>query len=313
MKQSLGRIAAIALNTYRESVRARILLGLAGVALAASFYSLVVGAYTLGSAPRVVSDLGTAAISIFGIAVAVVIGATSLHRELEQKTIFPILARPIARAEYVIGKYLGTMLVLAVFVAAYTGVVLFLAAALGGRSMGLVIVIALVKSALFGTGLWRSSTFRTYGPIPLALALLVVGIALSDVAPIERRFVLGWGALAFLEIGIASAIATLFSSFSTPFMSALFTLGLIVVGRNADALATLPVKFFGELGHTAGVVLAKLVPNLQLYVPPRPLLTGEAVDARTADYLMLAAANAVAWSVGLLAVASAIFRRRDFT
>ena len=97
MIRPLGRVGAIALNTYRESVRARILIGLAGVALAVSLYSLVVGAYTLRNAPRVVSDIGTAAISAFGIIVAVVIGATSLHRELDQKTIFPILARPIAR------------------------------------------------------------------------------------------------------------------------------------------------------------------------------------------------------------------------
>jgi Cu-processing system permease protein len=310
---SLGRISAIALNTYRESVRARILIGLAGVALAASLYSLVVGAYTLGSAPRVVSDLGTAAISIFGIAVAIVIGATSLYRELEQKTIFPILARPVSRGEYLVGKYLGTMLTLAVFVTAYTGVVLMLAATLGGRDIGLVVVIAVVKSAIAGVGVWRNQTFRTYGPIPLAVAVLVAGILLSDVAPLERRYVLGWGALAFLEIGIVAAIATFYSSFSTPFMSALFTLGLVLVGRNADALANLPVKFFGQRLHDGGVILSKMVPNLQLYVPPRTLLTGEALDVQTGPYLLLAAANAAAWSVGLLAVASAIFRRRDFT
>ena len=54
----LRRVLAIALNTYRESVRARILLGLVGVAFAAALYSLVVGAYTLTNAPRVVSTWG---------------------------------------------------------------------------------------------------------------------------------------------------------------------------------------------------------------------------------------------------------------
>ena len=54
----LVRVLTIALNTYRESVRARILLGLAGVAFAVAFYSIIVGAYTLRNAPRVVSDLG---------------------------------------------------------------------------------------------------------------------------------------------------------------------------------------------------------------------------------------------------------------
>jgi Cu-processing system permease protein len=49
-----------------------------------------------------------------------------------------------------------------------------------------------------------------------------------------------------------------------------------------------------------------------LYVPPRPLLTGEAAELQLFDYTLLAAAQALAWSVGLLAAASLIFRRRDF-
>ena len=59
------RVATVALNTYREAVRARILLGMAGVALAAAFYSLVVGAFTIEDAPRVVADLGAATIIVW--------------------------------------------------------------------------------------------------------------------------------------------------------------------------------------------------------------------------------------------------------
>jgi Cu-processing system permease protein len=117
----LARVITIALNTYRESVRARILLGLAGVAFAVAFYSLIVGAFTLQEAPRVVADLGAAASSVFSIVVAILIGATSLHRELEQKTIFPLLARPIRRTEYLLGKYFGTLLVITVFILAQGG------------------------------------------------------------------------------------------------------------------------------------------------------------------------------------------------
>ena len=313
MIRPLGRVGAIALNTYRESVRARILIGLAGVALAVSLYSLVVGAYTLRNAPRVVSDLGTAAISAFGIIVAVVIGATSLHRELDQKTIFPILARPIARHEYLLGKYLGTMLVMAVFVAAYAGVVLLLAALMGDRAPGLDVGLGLGAVAAFGIAAWRVPPVRTYGPIALAAVLLVLGVVLAGVAPLERRFILGSASLALLEIGIVTAIATLFSAFSSPFLSALLTLMLVGVGRNADALARLPEKFFGKPIHDAGVFLSKVVPNLHLYVAPRPLLTGEALDADTPRYLALAAANALGWTVVLLAAAAVIFRRRDFT
>lgn len=306
------RVLAIALNTYRESVRARILLGLAGVAFAVAFYSLVVGAYTLKYAPRVVSDLGAASLSIFSVAVAIIIGATSLHRELEQKTLFPILARPIQRGEYLTGKYLGTLLTLGVFIMADAGLVLLISAALGGRPLALIFGVGALSVAALAGAAWRWPWARTFGLIPWATALLVLGTALALNAPEELRVVLGASALAFLEVSIVAAFATLFSSFSTPFLSALLTLGVFLIGRNSDALARFPVKTFGQGMHDAGVLLSKVAPNLHVYVPPRPLLTGESIDARLSSYLGMAALSAAGWSVGLLAVASLIWKRRDF-
>jgi len=311
-----GRVSAIALNTYRESVRARILIGLAGVALAVSIYSLVVGAYTLKNAPRVVTDLGSASISIFSLAVAVIIGATSLHRELEQKTLFPILARPIRRGEYLVGKYLGTLLTIAVFIMADAGVVLMLGAGLAGRSVPLLLSTALGWLALAGVVAWRVPAMRTYGPIPWAAGMLVLGALFSHAAPDERQVVLASCALTFLEIGIVTSIVTLFASFSTPFLSALLTVGLFIVGRQADTLARLPIKTFGEtlgpLIHAAGVALSKVVPNLQIYVPPRPLLLGELATVKLSTYLGMASLTSIGWSLALLTVAVLVFNERDF-
>jgi ABC-type transport system involved in multi-copper enzyme maturation permease subunit len=309
-----GRVLAVALNTYRESVRARILLGLAGVAFAVALYSLVVGAFTLKNASRVVSDLGAASISIFSLAVAIIIGATSLHRELEQKTVFPILARPIRRGEYLVGKYVGTLLTLAVFITADAGLVMLLEAAIARDSSPLVLRmsagLALGLTAALAMGAWRIPAARTYGPIPWAVAMLIAGSLLAS--PDERRVVLGSGALTLLEIGIVAGFATLFSSFSTPFLSALMTLGVFVVGRQADNLSKLPPKMFGEAAHQAGVMLSKVVPNLQIFVPPRPLLVGEVADVKLASYLGMASLTSLGWSVGLLAVAVLVFNERDF-
>lgn len=308
----LDRVVAIALNTYRESVRARILLGLAGAAFAVAFYSIVVGAYTLHDASRVVSDLGSASISIFSIAVTIVIGSSSLHRELEQKTLFPILARPIRREEYLVGKYLGTLLTIVVFVMADAGLVLLISAAIGGRSLALVLGVGGLAAAGLALAMWRSTRARTYGPIPWAALLLAAGAALAGVVPDERRVVLAGCTLAVLEVAIIAAFGLLFASFSTPFLSALLTVGIIVIGRNADLLAQLPTKFFGAAIHAGGVVLSRVVPNLHVFVPPRPLLSGEAVGEPLGSYLMMAGATAIAWAVGLLAVASFVFRKRDF-
>jgi Cu-processing system permease protein len=308
----LGRTLAIALNTYRESVRARILLGLAGVALAVSLYSLVVGAYTLRNAPRVVSNLGTASISLFSLVVAIVVGVTSLHRELEMKTIFPILARPLSRGEYVVGKFAGTLLVLAVFIAADAGAVLVLSGILGGRSVGLSVGLSLGSVALFvGLGL-KSPRALTFGSIPWAFVLLALGVWLSGTAPIERRVVLSSALLTLLEAAIITALATLFSAFSTPFVSAVLTVGVFIIGRQADLLAKLPVKFFGQLVHDLGALLSKVVPNLQLFVPARPLLAGESIDVSFASYAAMAALTSLGWTVGLLTAAVFIFKRRDF-
>jgi len=308
----LARISVVALNTYREAVRARVLHGLFALAIATAGYCLVVGAFALNSSLRVVSDLGAASISIYGVVVAVVLGATSLYRELELKTIFPILARPIRRSEYLLGKYLGTVLTLAVFIAANSGVLLLALGAQAGRPVALPMSIAVAATLVAIALAFRFARARTYLPIPWAALVLLAGAYLAGGAPDDRRVVLGSALLTLAEVALVTAIATLFSSFSSPFLSAIFTFGLFVVGRSADTLARLPARIFGESLASAGALLAKLVPNLMLYVPPRPLLTGEASGPSLVSYLGMAVLHSVAWSVLLLACASLLFRRRDF-
>ena len=307
-----GRVLAIALNTYRESLRARILIGLAGAAFAVALYSIIVGAYTLRQSARVVSDLGIASISIFGLAVAIIIGATSLYRELEQKTIFPILARPIRRGEYLIGKYLGTLLTVAVFVLADAGLLLLISAGVSGRPIGLVIGAGAASLVALAVAAWRLPPLRTYGFLPWSVVFLGIGIALSSVSPVERQVVLVGSGLALLEVGIIAAWATFFSSFSTPFLSALLTLGMLLIGRNADMLAKLPAKYFPAFITEGGKQLARVVPNLQIFVPARPLLAGEVAEVNLATYLGWAGVTSLAWTIALLALSAFIFKRRDF-
>jgi Cu-processing system permease protein len=308
----LYRMATVALNAYRESVRARVLIGLTCIAFAVAFYALIVGAYTLNDAPRVVGDLGAAGISLFSIVVAVAISATTLHRELEQKTVLPILARPLRRSEYLVGKYLGTMLVVGVFIMADAGLVLMMSASLAGRSLSLVLGVGTGLVAIFVAGALRWPAVATFGPILFAAALLLAGFVLAGNAPPVRLLVVSSSALSFLEVGVVAAVATFFASFSTPFLTTFFTAGMFILGRSADALARLPRKVFGSVIHDAGAVLATLLPNLQVYVPARSLLTGEALDARVSSYVAMAAVQTLAWAIGLLACASFVFRRRDF-
>jgi len=308
----LGRVLAITLNTYREAVRARVLYGLIALALATTAYSLVVASMSLHDEARVVADLGAASISLYAVLVSIVLGATSLHRELELKTIFPILTRQLRRHEYVVGKYLGTLLTLLVFVAIDGGAVLGILAAETGRSPVTMGLVAAGFLAALGVLLWRVRMSRVFVLVPWSAALFVTMALLADTAGGERRLVLASCALSALEVAIVAAIATVFSSFSSPFLTAIFTLGVFLVGRSADTLANLPVKVVGPTASKVGAAIAKVVPNLHAYVPPRPLLLGQVPEAPVWSHVGSAALNALGYAVVLLALSCIVFRRRDF-
>jgi Cu-processing system permease protein len=308
----LARIEVVALNTYREAVRARVLHGLFALALGTGGYCLVVGAYALQNSQRVVSDLGSASVSLYGIIVAVVLGATSLYRELELKTIYPILVRPVRRWEYLVGKFLGTVLTLLAFIAANAGALMLALAHGAGRPLPAVLGAGLGSVAVAFLVGWRLPRYRTILPVFWALALAALGFWLASGAPDDRRVVLGSALLTVCEVSVVVAFATVFAAFSSPFLTAIFTFGVFLVGRSADTLGHLPARVFGNAIKTLGTVLSHVAPNLMVYVPPRPLLTGEVASVGLGAYLGLAALQALAWSAGLLTVASFIFRRRDF-
>ncbi len=299
-------------NTYREAVRARILHGLFALAVGTALYALVVGEYASRNSLRVVSDIGSFTVSTFGIVVAIVLGATGLYREVELKTVFPILARPLTRGQYLLGKYLGTVLTLLVFMLANSAILLACLRFTSGGGLLVPAGVLLGSIAVAWAIAHRWAHVRTVMPILWSLVLVVVAWMLAEDAPDDRRVVLVAALLALLEVAIIAALATLFSAFTSPFLTAVCTFGVFLVGRSADTLAKLPPRVFGQALHDMGQALAHVVPNLMVYVPPRPLLTGEASDVALPEYLALAAAQAVLWSTGLLIVATMVFRKKDF-
>ena len=308
----VGRIFAIAMNTYREAVRARVLFGLLAAALAASAYSLVIATMSIKQEMRIVADIGSASISAFAVLVAIILGATSLYRELELKTIFPILTRRLRRPEYIVGKYLGILAVLVAFVAIDGAAVLTVLSIQGGATTAaaagsgtLLVVLAIL--------LWRAKLTRVFVVLPWSLVAFVVMALIASGAGAERRIVVLSAVLTVAEVGIVTAIALLFSSFSSPFLTAIFTTMVFLIGRSADTLGNLPERIFGSAVHTAGSVLAKVFPNLNAYVPARPVLLGQVPTVPIAGYMMSALGNAVLYAVVLLVISSIVFRRRDFT
>lgn len=110
----IDRLGAIGLHTFREAVRDRILVMFLVFALLLMASSTVLSWLTVGSELKIVTDLGLAALALFGTLMAVFIGITLVHKEVEKKTIYAVLAKPVPRWQFLVGKYLGLMLTLAV-------------------------------------------------------------------------------------------------------------------------------------------------------------------------------------------------------
>ncbi len=307
-----GRVSAIAMNTYREAVRARVLFGLLALALATSVYSLVIAAMSIRQESRIVADIGASSMSLYAVFVSVILGATSLYRELELKTIFPVLTRRLRRHEYVLGKYLGIFATLLVFVAIDGATILGIMAIQSAKHLSLTIGAVVGMFVVLGILLWRAKYSRVFVLLPWSVALFLVMVLLCDDQVAERQVLVVSTLLTLAEVAIVGAIAMVFSSFSSPFLTAIFTAWLFLIGRSADTLGNIPERVFGSTVRTIGAVLARIVPNLNVYVPARPLLLGQIASVPVWSYVARAWMNAIFYAVVLLALSAIIFRKRDF-
>lgn len=109
----MTRALTVAANTVREAVRDRLLYNLVVFAVLLTAGSLTISQLTLGDQWRIIADIGTASAQVFGTLIAVFLGVGLVARELDRRTSYALLARPLSRAEFVIGKYLGLMATLA--------------------------------------------------------------------------------------------------------------------------------------------------------------------------------------------------------
>jgi ABC-type transport system involved in multi-copper enzyme maturation permease subunit len=104
----------VAINTFREAVRDRVLYNLIFFALLMIAAAILVGQISLGIDRMVIINLGLSAISIFGIIMAIFIGVGLVYKEMEKRTLYSLLAKPIRRWEFLVGKFGGLLLTLVV-------------------------------------------------------------------------------------------------------------------------------------------------------------------------------------------------------
>ena len=309
---SIPRIYAIALNTYREAVRDRILLGVIILAAGLLALTLALAELSLDQQMRVVTDLGLASISLFSVVVAIFLGSSLLYKEIERKTLYVILPKPIARYEFLLGKYFGIVMTCAVFIAIMGALQLLVTAIQAGASTVLVVAVPVALLLILGVALVVAKDRTTVVPIWSVIALTACAWICSTV-DIELFRLLAALVLNLGEVVILTAVALLFSSFSTPFLTGAFTFGVWLVGRAAHDMVAMKTRVLSPGVKTLLSWLAEIVPNFNLFVPGRTTLATYGTEHGTPlAYVATSMGYAVLYATVTLFIAALVFRRRDF-
>jgi ABC-type transport system involved in multi-copper enzyme maturation permease subunit len=130
----MRRACAVALNTFREAVRDRVLYNLVFFALLMMAAAVAVGQISIGIEQTVIVSLGLSAISVIGLLISIFIGVALVSKEMDKRTLYALLAKPVRRWEFLLGKFGGLVLTLAVNTAA--------------MAAGLLLVMLYVKHSL---------------------------------------------------------------------------------------------------------------------------------------------------------------------
>ena len=254
-----SRIGAIAFNTFREAVRDRVLYNLVFFAILMVGAALLFGQISVGIHLIVLINLGLTAISIFGVVIAIFIGIGLVSKEIEKKTLYTVLARPVRRWEFILGKFFGLV--------------------------GTLVVNTFFMAIGFFAGVLYLAHTLSRQDVPLVIALYFI----------------------VLQFIIVTAIALLFSSFSSPLLSAVFAFALFIIGTFAEDLRGFAAIAHGPTKWLASG-LAYVVPNFSALNVVSSVAHHQPVAASLVAYN---SAYAVLYATFAIAAAAFIFEYRD--
>lgn len=258
---TISRIGTIARNAFREAVRDRVLYNLVLFVLLLTAGAIFLGELSGGQEAKIIVDLGLSSILLFGVFIAIFVGVGLVHKEIERRTIYAILSKPIGRGEFLLGKYLGLCLTL------------------------------LVNVVVMGAGVSLALLYVRRGWDPLIVSI--------------------WPAilLIYLELAILTAVALLFSSFSSPALSALLTFFVFIAGHFSADLKTFAASLGGTAARWFFTGLYYLLPNFANYSQITPAAHGYAPSATT---LLIAVLYATLYAAVVLAAGTLVFNQRNF-
>jgi ABC-type transport system involved in multi-copper enzyme maturation permease subunit len=265
-------IALVAVHVFRDSVRDKVLYSIVAFAVLLMAASYLIGQLTAGEDLKIIKDLGLAAMSLMGLFIAVFIGIGLIAREIDRRSIYAVLAKPIRRHELLLGKYLGLVGTLVV-------------------NLSVMALAYYLVLAYIGTTLSPAALKAAPGPPTdprLLLAVVMIGC----------------------ELALVTAVALFWSTFSSSaLLSAGFTVGLYVAGQFGADLKNFEQVVESPAAGMLGRALYYLLPNFSAFdiktevVHALPLPPG---------YLALTALYALVYIAALLMASVMIFARRDF-
>jgi ABC-type transport system involved in multi-copper enzyme maturation permease subunit len=203
----------IASNTFREAVRDRVLYNLIAFALLLSGAAVLVGQISIDIERLVVVNLGLTAVSLFGVVIAIFIGIGLVSKEIEKRTLYTVLSRPVRRWQFIVGKFFGL-------------------------ASTLVVNTFFMAIGVFGALLYVAHHFHK-----------------SDVWILVALYFI------VLQFIVLCALALLFSSFSSPLLSAVFAFSLFVIGCFSEDLRGFAAMTGNGFTRWVATGAAYLVPN----------------------------------------------------
>jgi ABC-type transport system involved in multi-copper enzyme maturation permease subunit len=262
-------VALVAGAVFKESVRDRVPYSMVAFAVLLIAASYLISQLTAGQDLKIIKDLGLAAISWFGLLIAIFIGIGLVSKEVERRSVYALLAKPMTRGQFILGKYAGLVFTLVVNLSA--------------MAVAFAAVLAYIDAV-------TPPNVKAGWAAPALDPRLAVGVVLT-----------------LAELMVVTAIALFFSTFSSPLLAALFTFGLWVAGhfnqdlRNFDAvLDVAPVVWLAK-------ALYYVLPNLAPFNIRAEVAHGIAVPIGTVALTLAYAAVYI--SILLIAAIAVFRRR----
>jgi ABC-type transport system involved in multi-copper enzyme maturation permease subunit len=185
------QLMVLAGNTLRELVRSKLLYNLLIFAVLLIASSMLVAQLTIGQWDRIILDMGLAATQVVGMLIAILIGVGLVAGEIDRRTIYPTLARPLSRGTFLLGRYLGLLLVLALNVLVMLGVlalVLHMAGyGVSPTALQAMLLIFVELAVLSAAAIFFGSFTTPMLAAAFSLALFLIGHLLSDLQAFGQR------------------------------------------------------------------------------------------------------------------------------